>query len=89
MLLCYTRGKPFLSIDGSTTILPAIQTEYCDHEVYYSVRHFAIFGIARISTPDHPIKFICGVLLPSHIDVADLSIFIVFVKQEEIAINVK
>ena len=25
--------------------------EYCDHEVYYSVRHFSIFGIAGISTP--------------------------------------
>jgi hypothetical protein len=25
--------------------------EYCDHKVYYSVRHFSIFGIAGISTP--------------------------------------
>jgi hypothetical protein len=25
--------------------------EYCDHEVYYSVRHLSIFGIAGISTP--------------------------------------
>ena len=81
--------NPSLSIGGSTTILPAIQTEYCDHEVYYCVRHFTIFGIAGILTPDHPLKFICRVLLPSHMDVAGLSIFIVFVKPKEIAINIK
>jgi hypothetical protein len=36
-----------LSIFG-TTIFSTIQTEYCDHEVYYSVRHFSIFGIAEM-----------------------------------------
>jgi hypothetical protein len=34
-----------------TTIFSTIQTEYCDHEVYYSVMHFTISGIAGISTP--------------------------------------
>ena len=33
------------------TICPTIQAEYRDHEVYYSVRHFPIFGIVGISTP--------------------------------------
>jgi hypothetical protein len=37
----------------SNFFLITIQTEYCDHEVYYSVRHFSIFGIAGISTPDY------------------------------------
>jgi hypothetical protein len=41
-VIYYTRGKPWrLSIFG-TTIFSTIQTEYCDHEVYYSVRHFSI-----------------------------------------------
>jgi hypothetical protein len=44
--------NPCLSIFG-TTIFSTIPTEYCDHEVYYSGRHFSIFGIAGISTPDH------------------------------------
>ena len=25
----------------------SVQTEHCDHEVYYSVMHFSIFGITE------------------------------------------
>ena len=42
--------KPLL-LHSWQTIFTTISTKYRDHEIYHSVRHFTILGIAGISTP--------------------------------------